>query len=358
MIVLPVITDLGYNKSATRSKLDRFFLSLVRDERDLPFAYLCVQVSLTIIPLAVLLYLPMVTGWFWILAALAFQYLSNFVFKGPFGLMLHCTSHRIFFKKKYKILNLYIPWLLAPFFGHSPETYFLHHVGMHHPENNLPGDESTTMPYQRDSFIDFMKYFGSFLFLSIIKLPNYFHRRHRNNLLYRYIRGELLFFLFCIIMCFVNWKATLVVFIIPLFIFRLIAMMGNWAQHAFVSEQDPANAYKNSITVINTRYNHKCWNDGYHISHHLKPAMHWTEHPSYFQSTIGDYVDNDAIIFSGIHFLHVFVWLMGKRYDLLAKHFVNIGNRFTSDDEVINFLKKRTLCIGGSHYVVPEKTGR
>jgi len=129
-------------------------------------------------------------------------------------------------------------------------------------------------------------------------------------------------------------------------------MMGNWAQHAFVCAQDPSNAYKNSITVINTKYNHKCWNDGYHISHHIKPAMHWTEHPLYFQSTLKEYADNEAIIFDGIHFLHVFVWLMGKRYDLLADHFVNVGDRFKSNEEIITFLRRRTQKISGTAYAI------
>ena len=62
-------------------------------------------------------------------------------------------------------------------------------------------------------------------------------------------------------------------------------MMGNWTQHAFVDGEDPGNAYKNSITCINVKYNKKCWNDGYHISHHIRPAMHWTEHPTFFQKT-------------------------------------------------------------------------
>ena len=35
---------------------------------------------------------------------------------------------------------------------------------MHHPENNLQEDKSTTMPYQRDSMRSFLAYFSdSFL---------------------------------------------------------------------------------------------------------------------------------------------------------------------------------------------------
>lgn len=345
MKTLTAITDPVFVKPESYSATDRFFLRFIRDERDLPFAYLTVKITLTMLPVAVLLYMPFITGAAWWALALVYAYLNNFAFKGPFGLMLHCTSHRALFKKEYDYMNNYLPWVIAPFFGHSPETYYTHHIGMHHAENNLEDDESSTMPYQRDSFRGFMHYFGTFLFSGIYHLASYFVRKKRKRLFYRSVRGEILFILFCIGMSFISFKATLWVFIIPFFLYRLIAMMGNWAQHSFIDATDPGNDYKNSITCINTNYNVKCWNDGYHISHHEKQTMHWTEHPVYFQKTLPKYIENNAIVFDGIHFLHVFIYLMRKRYDLLAKHFVNIGDRYQSDEEVIAFLKSRTARV-------------
>lgn len=338
------ITDPTYD-SPTYGRIDRFFLKLIRDKRDLPFVYLTLKISATIIPLAILLYLPFISGWFWIGIAILYHAFNTFIFKGTFGLMFHCTCHRPLFKKKYGYLNHYLPWLIAPLFGHSPETYYTHHIGMHHPENNLEDDESSTMPYRRDSIWGFLKYFLTFLFVGIYHLASYFMRKKRKKLLWRTIRGEVMFIAFCIGMSFVNWQATLVVFILPFFIFRLIAMLGNWTQHAFVDPSDPANPYRNSITCINTSFNHKCWNDGYHISHHIKQSMHWTEHPKYFKKTIDEYVDNNAVVFDGIHYLHVFSWLMMRRYDLLARNFVNLGNRFDSEEEVISMLKSRVRKI-------------
>jgi fatty acid desaturase len=216
---------------------------------------------------------------------------------------------------------------------------------MHHAENNLKDDESSTMPFQRDSLKDFSIYFGKFLFRGVYDLVRYFSYKKRKSLMIRSARGELLFILFCIAMSFISFKATLWVFIIPMFIYRLVAMMGNWAQHSFIDAADPGNEYKNSITCINTKYNLKCWNDGYHISHHEKQTMHWTEHPVYFQKTLDKYVSNDAIVFDGIHFLHVFIWLMRKRYDLLAKNFVKLGNKYSTTEEVETFLKSRTKKV-------------
>lgn len=340
-----VITDPVYTKPEKPDSTSRKFLkSMIRDERDLPFVYLTIELTLVLIPLAVILYLP-VNGVVWWIAAVIFTLLNNFRYKGSFGLMLHCTSHRVFFEKKYSFLNHYLPWVIGPLFGQTPETYYSHHIGMHHPENNMPDDDSCTMPFQRDSLRGFGRYLGVFLAIGIVNLSRYFIKKHRKKLLIRSMRGELLFFAMCIGLSFLNFPATFTVFIFPFIISRIIMMTGNWAQHAFICPAEPDNSYKNSITCINTKYNHQCWNDGYHISHHVKPSMHWTEHPHYFRQTLQEYIDNEAIVFDGIHFLHVWLYLMSKRYDLLARHFVNIGNRFSSDEEVIVFLRSRTKKI-------------
>src|SRR5690349_2150834 len=134
------ITDPVFVRPERESRADRFFKRFIRDERDLPFVYLTIHISLVLLPLAILLYLPFIEGWIWGIIAVAYQFFNNFVFKGPFGLMLHCTSHRAFFKKEYNILNRYLPWVIGPLFGQTPETYYTHHIGMHHPENNMPED--------------------------------------------------------------------------------------------------------------------------------------------------------------------------------------------------------------------------
>ncbi|MDO1449863.1 fatty acid desaturase [Rhodocytophaga aerolata] len=345
MKLLSQIHDPVYRKKEKYTIADKFFLRLIRDERDLPFMYLTVAISCTLVPMAIFLYLPLLDGWLWWLFAAGYLLLNNFYFKGPFGLMLHCTSHRKLFKKAYNWANYYLPWMLGPFFGQTPETYFSHHIGMHHPENNLPEDKSCTMFYQRDSLRGFMNYFCSFLFTGIFGLSAYFLKKNRKKLLISTIMGELAFFVMCIALSFLDWKATLVVFILPFLISRFISMLGNWTQHAFIDAADPGNPYKNSITCINTVYNKKCWNDGYHISHHIRPSMHWTQHPVYFLTTKKEYARNQAIVFDGVDYLAIFYYLMRKRYDILATHVVNIENTYSSHEQIIALLKQRTQQI-------------
>ena len=334
MQLVKPITDPTYQEREY-SSLDKFFIKLIHDKKDLPFVYLTIKISVLMIPVGLLLYMPFVPTWLWWILSVFYFYLNTFVFKGPFGLMLHCTSHRTFFKKKYSFLNHYLPWVVGPFFGQTPQTYYSHHIWMHHPENNLMADESTTMKYRRDKFPEFMKYFSDFLFVGMFRLVGYFNKKHRADLVAKCLTGEFLYLALCVGLSFVNLPATFMVFI--------LSFLGNWTQHAFVDEHDPGNAYKNSVTCINVKYNHKCWNDGYHISHHIRPGMHWTQHPVFFQEHIDEFAKNKAIIFQGIGFLEIFWFLMWGKYDKLAQYAVNInGTTFASDEEFIALIKERT----------------
>lgn len=116
LITFTTLTDPGHVRSASRSALDRWFLRLIRDERDLPFVFMTLRVSATLIPLGVALYLPFLPTWLWWSIAVVYLYVNNITFKGPFGLMLHSTMHRQFFKRLR--MNHNLPCALAPFFGH------------------------------------------------------------------------------------------------------------------------------------------------------------------------------------------------------------------------------------------------
>ena len=334
------IKDPIFHPKKERNYLERFILRFIRDERDLPFIYLCLKLQFLVIPLAIYLFFNF--SW-WI--ALPYFAINMLVFVPPYILMLHNTSHRKLFKKKYGFFNHYIPWILGPFCGETPETYFCHHIGMHHVEGNLPPDLSTTMTYQRDSFVDFHRYFFKFFFFVIFDLTRYFKQRNLSSFIKRLLMGELSFLIMASILTYFNWRATLIVFWLPFIIIRYMMMAGNWAQHAFVDTDDPANSYKNSITCINSAYNRKCFNDGYHIGHHIRPSMHWTDMPVAFIKNQQKYVEQKAIVFKEIDFFFVWLMLMTKNYNHLAGKFVDIGNVYTDKDSIIQFLKTRTQKI-------------
>lgn len=341
MRTLASITDPVYLSKDGHNFIDRMFLPYMRDERDLPFIYLSLQMTFLIFPLAILLFTSLLTGWYWWMVALIYAVVILY-HSGPYVLMLHNTSHRRLFKQSHNFANHYIPWVLAPFIGQTPETYFSHHVGMHHHENNLLDDKSSTMKYQRDSFMDFGKYSVSFFFYGVIELAMYFKRKNLPKLFKMVVRGETIYIIFIGCMAFINPFATAFIFILPLIIVRFSMMAGNWGQHAFIDPETPDNNYRNSITCINHFYNRHCFNDGYHIGHHLYPLMHWTEMPNELVKNKKSYAEENAIVFEGIDYNGVWLNLMLKRYDKLADHFVNLGDRYQSKEEIIAMMKVRT----------------
>jgi fatty acid desaturase len=337
-----IITDPVYQQPPTFRWYDRFWLSRINDKRDLPFIRLLTIIHLSIIPVAILLYTPLLHGWMWWAVAAVYFYFSQFYFKGSFGLMLHCLCHRKLFKNYSTAKNRYLYWFVCPLFGHLGDSYHSHHMGMHHMENNMPKDASSTMLYQRDSLGDFLKYWLRFMFLGFHDTFSYLFARKRKKMYTRLSISEVGYMVVATGLCFVNIKATLVVLIVPFLFARLVMMLGNWTQHAFVDPHEPDNEMASTVVCLNTSYNHKCWNDGYHAVHHLRPGAHYTELPGIFMQLLSEAAKSRTIVFEKIHYLHIFLFLMRKRYDKLADNMVNISGSFSDENDAIALLKART----------------
>ena len=170
MKTLTTITDPVYIPKEKYTWFDKFWLRFINDPRDLPFIYLLTAIHILVLP-AACHPLHSLVGRLVLVAGFIFPISTfhNCILKARFGLMLHCISHRKLFKKGYTWIYHWIIWIVCPFFGHTPETYFVHHMAMHHVENNMEEDASSTLPYQRDSFRSFMIYY----LISFSRFPRY-----------------------------------------------------------------------------------------------------------------------------------------------------------------------------------------
>ncbi len=239
MKTLGPITDPQPQARTSYTAYERFWLKFIREERDLPFIHLLTKIHLILFPWVIIMFTPLIQGVWWWLAFIPYAYVAQSYFKGRFGLMYHCICHRPLFKPKYQWMHDYVTWIVAPLFGNTPETYFGHHILMHHVENNMPDDTSSTLRYQRDNFRHFLHYFFSFITAGFLRTFYYLFPRYRPKVYVRFGGGELVFYLFCIGMCFVNFKATMMFFIVPMIYARFIMMMGNWTQHSFIDKENP-----------------------------------------------------------------------------------------------------------------------
>jgi fatty acid desaturase len=214
---------------------------------------------------------------------------------------------------------------------------------MHHAEGNLLTDLSTTMPYRRDSFAHWLHYMVRFAIGSFTNFPRYFIQRGRTKMMRRWVAGEAAWAVLVLGAWWLNPLAATIVFIMPLVTIRTLFMCGNWGQHAFVDVNDANNPYRNSTCLLNHRYNRRCFNDGYHIVHHLRPAMHWAEMPKFFEAHWERFAAEDAIVFDGLGNNQTVWWcLMLGRYDKLAEHLVQWPGKERTMAERIAFLQSRT----------------
>lgn len=264
-------------------------------------------------------------------------------FTPPVILMLHCTMHRPFIKSP-KILDKAHPFAMSFFHG-LPTGYREHHIGMHHVEDNMQDDLSSTMRYQRDSFLHFLHYFFKFFLLSIVELPSYLKKRRRFAMARRAVYSELVHDLIIAGALLLDWRWGLMCFVVPYVSCRFMMMAGNWGQHAFVNTHRKNNGIANSITCINSGYNARCFNDGYHIGHHLKANRHWTDLPRDFLENREMYANEGAIVFEKLDFFLVSVLLWTGSYQTLAKNFVRLDGKERSDEDVIAMLKERVKPV-------------
>eukprot|EP00123_Amoebidium_parasiticum_P009243 comp19356_c0_seq1/m.22297 comp19356_c0_seq1/g.22297 ORF comp19356_c0_seq1/g.22297 comp19356_c0_seq1/m.22297 type:complete len:387 (-) comp19356_c0_seq1:61-1221(-) len=323
--------------------LDSFFLSLLRDPRDLPMIYLLFNITVIVIPGVIACYL-LSPPWY---VMIGFSFAYWFTFVQRFILCLHFSEHRRIFKDNVWYLNHYAPDFLTFFFGIPPGMYYLHHVVMHHQENNVfPYDVSSTMPYQRDSFLHFLHYWFTFLTATWFQLPYYAYSRKRYGLMVKSLICTTSLFVLCYVLHMNNptffWCCSFFTF----FATSFALMFGNWSQHIFIDPADPFDSYKLTYNCMNHFENQFTFNDGYHIVHHVNSVCHWTDLPNAFMKKIPTYVERDALVFQDTHFFEVGLLVFTGMLRKLARKYVHLTEKpIRSEEQVMQMLKERLVPI-------------
>lgn len=301
----------------------RLGLSLLLDERDEPALHLLCNVLFTTVPAAVLLHAFRVQS-HWI--GLAYFVVNYVLFLQRFLLTLHYTEHRKLFKPNCGWLNHLAPYLLSPLFGVPAGAYRLHHVLMHHVEDNAWGwDLSSTEGFRRDSLAGFVFYWLRFLLVSGIELPLYALRRSRHSHAATAAAAMAGGWLLTAVL----WQrcavATFYTLLLPYLVSSFALMFGNWSQHIFVDPDAPRDDYKLTYNCLACPDNPKTYNDGYHVIHHANSRLHWSEMPAAFVQQLELHDAKDALAFKGIGFFDVGLAVFTGRLGWLADRIVPCG---------------------------------
>jgi len=309
------------------------------DKRDVPM--ICLQLNIIeyiSIGASILYYMNMMENppalWIRNLVGLLYVVGNTALFEERFILMLHYQSHRPIYRRDLDWLNGYVNWLMAPFFGIPSGVYKLHHVVMHHVENNHALDISSTETYQRDSLLHFLMYYLRFAALIYVELPIYCCKTQRWDQLKAILIAITIWATTITVLAkYVNYLATFWMLMVPVFVAFLAMAFGNWSQHIFVDPTRPDSNYALTYNCIDTFVNRRTFNDGYHVIHHYNARMHWSEMPEHFHSEVAQkkHQEEGALTFRNIHFFDVGIYVMaGKLQKLAANHYVHLGSRETA----------------------------
>lgn len=341
-----VLTDPEQAPTYGGGLISRWCKRSLCDMRDEVFVHLSLKVtavmSAAMVGLFVALHRASLPAPFALAAVAAYLGLWGW-YSAPVILMLHNTMHRPFIRRP-RWLNRVHAYLMSFLFG-IPTGYAEHHLGMHHVEDNMELDLSSTRRYRRDSFLHFLVYFGRFFFLIIVELPLYLLRKRRRTMAWRALGGEIAHLAIIAGAMALDLRFGLVAFALPTFAVRFLMMAGNWGQHAFLNAARENDGIANSISCVNSGYNRRAFNDGYHIGHHLKANRHWTEMPADLRANAERYGREGAIVFDGLDFFLVSLLLWTGRWGVLARRYVRLDGVPRSDDEVVAMLKARVLPL-------------
>lgn len=207
-------------------------------------------------------------------------------------LMMHYSEHKRLFKDPYHSVGKHMMnFFMSPFMGLPPGAYRLHHVVMHHVENNFfEKDLSSTEPYQRDKFTSYLHYYWTYITHHVL-LPIWALKKGHTDY---FVSVGLAIGAYVILMVyglqhyfiFTFWG-----FSISWILCGMVLMFGNYSQHILVNPKIATipqnlksveyNCYL-SMQCINHPDNQYAFNDGYHVTHHVHSRTHWTDMPKEF----------------------------------------------------------------------------
>ena len=233
----------------------------------------------------------------------------------------HLEAHRRhgFFAGTYdKVFGRYFEFFLGYFYGNIPELGRTAHVCLHHKENAGFDDTRNTMRYDRTSRVDFLWYLSDNMWTVLGIAPYlYFKAKGEEKNRKRMLRGIATYYAYFVAGFLYDWRIGIFFLLIPLLCMNFVNAITAWVQHAFCDPGRPDDYFANTVTIVDEV---NFLNEGYHLCHHHRSSLHWTEMPAHFERIRDRMKQTGSLVFKDLDFFGLFLELtLLRRMNVLAE---------------------------------------
>lgn len=184
------------------------------------------------------------------------------------------------------------------------------HVQNHHRENTSPLDAFGSARYNHANLWHFFRYMTRDVIYQQFMVTPYLyfkqHGRHKQAMIM--IKGNIIYFALLVPLWIYSWQLALAYMLIPWGASNFISGLIHWSQHMFYGGRaDSRNYVTNTTTMLEKPVNFL--NEGYHLSHHYRSGLHWTENPRIFEEMREEMKAAEAMVFRDLGVVDMFLFV-------------------------------------------------